>query len=290
MRRTRSFDAPLIPDCPPAIESRPVVSEKNECAALPGSNRHKTELNLLRSSAEYASTQATTDMTAAKIHAWQGLLHSFRMVTTSCKRQPSPSDQHRADSPHPASFPNRLPVSKAQVTIPPPMPLFTRHPDGSFRSHNCSLVGDISAGDSSSFWFNAVVRGDVAAVVIGQRTNVQDNATVHCDSGVPNLIGNDVVIGHNAIVHGKSVGDGSLIGMGAIVLGQSVIGKGCLIAAGAVVPPGLVVPDGMVVMGVPGKIVRPVKPQEIEYMRWLSAHYVELAQKYVRGDFEWNSK
>jgi carbonic anhydrase/acetyltransferase-like protein (isoleucine patch superfamily) len=166
------------------------------------------------------------------------------------------------------------------------MPLFTRHRDGSFRAHNCTIVGDVTAGDSSSFWFNAVVRGDVAPIIIGKRSNVQDNATVHCDTGVPNIIGDDVVIGHGAIVHGKAVGDGSLIGMGATVLSRSIIGKGCLIAAGAVVPPDLVVPDGMVVMGVPGKIVRPTKPAEIEYMRWLSGHYVELAEKYVRGEFD----
>ena len=114
------------------------------------------------------------------------------------------------------------------------MPLFTRHRDGSFRSHNCTIVGDVTIGEHSSFWFNTVVRGDVAPVIIGKRSNVQDNACVHCDSGVPNIIGDDVVIGHGAIVHGKAVGDDSLIGMGATVLSRVVIGKGCLIAAGAV--------------------------------------------------------
>jgi carbonic anhydrase/acetyltransferase-like protein (isoleucine patch superfamily) len=164
--------------------------------------------------------------------------------------------------------------------------LFARHKDGSFHAHNATVVGDVTAGENASFWFGAVVRGDVAPVTIGRRSNVQDNAVVHCDSGVPNAIGDDVVIGHGAIVHGKAVGDGSLIGMGATVLGRSVIGRRCLIAAGAVVPPGLMVPDEMVVMGVPGKIVRPVRPEEFEYMRWLSGHYVELAEKYIRGEFE----
>jgi carbonic anhydrase/acetyltransferase-like protein (isoleucine patch superfamily) len=170
------------------------------------------------------------------------------------------------------------------------MPLFTRQSDGSFHAHNATVVGDVTLGDSASFWFNAVVRGDVAPVVIGPRTNVQDNAVIHCDNGVPNIIGADVVIGHGAIVHGKSVGDGSLIGMGATVLGQSVIGKRCLIAAGAVVPPGLVVPDEMVVMGVPGKIVRPVRAEEFAYMQGLAKHYVQLAQRYVRGEFELAAK
>lgn len=164
--------------------------------------------------------------------------------------------------------------------------LFQQWRDGSYRAHNATVVGDVVAGLQASFWFNAVVRGDVAPVRIGRRTNVQDNATVHCDSGVANEIGDDVVIGHGAIVHGRRVGDGSLIGMGATVLGQSEIGRECLIAAGAVVPPGLVVPDRMVVMGVPGKIVRPVKPGELEYMRWLRRHYVELAERYVRGEFD----
>jgi carbonic anhydrase/acetyltransferase-like protein (isoleucine patch superfamily) len=166
------------------------------------------------------------------------------------------------------------------------MPLLSRYADGSFRAHNATIVGDVTAGDSSSFWFNAVVRGDVAPVRIGRRTNVQDGAVVHCDTGVANEIGDDVVIGHGAIVHGQAVGDGSLIGMSATLLSRTIVGRECLIAAGAVVPPDLIVPDRMVVMGVPGKIIRPVKEKELEYMRWLRGHYVELAEKYVRGEFD----
>ena len=141
-------------------------------------------------------------------------------------------------------------------------------------------------GELCSFWFNAVVRGDVAPIRIGQRTNVQDGAVIHCDTGVANEIGEEVVIGHGAIVHGMFVGEGSLIGMGATLLGRTKIGRGCLVAAGAVVPPGLEVPDGMMVMGVPGKIVRPVREKEREYMRWLVPHYIELAEKYARGEVE----
>ena len=152
-----------------------------------------------------------------------------------------------------------------------------------FLAHNATLTGDLTIGELASFWFNTVVRGDVAAITIGRRVNVQDNAVVHCDSGVPNVIEDDVTIGHGAIVHGMFVGQGSLIGMGATLLGRTKIGRGCLVAAGAVVPPGLEVPDGMAVMGVPGKIVRPVKEQEREYMRWLTGHYVDLARKYVEG-------
>lgn len=169
--------------------------------------------------------------------------------------------------------------------IIPLMALFTETARGYYVANNCTLTGDVRIGPQASFWFNAVVRGDVAPVSIGSRTNVQDGAVVHCDSGVPNVIEDDVTIGHRAIVHGAFVGRGSLIGMGAVLLGRTRVGSECLIAAGAVVPPNLQVPDRMVVMGVPGKIVRPVKNDELAYMRRLITHYVELAQKHVRGEF-----
>ena len=152
-----------------------------------------------------------------------------------------------------------------------------------FLAHSAVLTGEVAIGDETSFWFNAVVRGDVAPITIGRRVNVQDGACIHCDTDVPNVIADDVTIGHGAIVHGMFVGQGSLIGMGAKVLGRTNIGRECLIAAGAVVPPGLEVPDRMVVMGVPGKIARPVREEELKYMRWLTTHYVEVAEKYVQG-------
>jgi carbonic anhydrase/acetyltransferase-like protein (isoleucine patch superfamily) len=153
-----------------------------------------------------------------------------------------------------------------------------------FKARSAIITGDVTIGELCSFWFNAVVRGDVAPITIGRRTNVQDGAVIHCDTGVPNVIGDEVVIGHGAIVHGAKVGDRCLIGMGATLLSQTRLGNECFVAAGAVVPPGLEVPDRMMVMGVPGKIVRPVTERELEYMRWLVPHYIELAQKYARGE------
>jgi carbonic anhydrase/acetyltransferase-like protein (isoleucine patch superfamily) len=163
------------------------------------------------------------------------------------------------------------------------MKMFTKTPGGWLASYNCTVTGDVTLGEMASVWFGTVIRGDVAPISIGRRTNVQDNAVVHCDSGVPNEIGEDVTIGHGAIVHGRSVGDGSLIGMHATVLSRTVIGRKCLIAAGAVLAPDTIVPDGMLVMGVPGEIVRPVKPEELEYMRWLTEHYIEVVQDYLSG-------
>jgi carbonic anhydrase/acetyltransferase-like protein (isoleucine patch superfamily) len=162
------------------------------------------------------------------------------------------------------------------------MAYFSRTDGGYFVSHNCTIVGDVSAGELSSFWFNAVVRGDVAPVSIGRRVNVQDGVVIHCDTDVPNVIEDDVTIGHRAVVHGTFVGKGTLIGMGSVLLSRTKIGRECLVAAGAVVPPDLEVPDRMLVIGVPGKIARPVKDEELTYMQWLTQHYVELAEQYVR--------
>lgn len=153
--------------------------------------------------------------------------------------------------------------------------------DGVFLADTARITGEVTLGERVSVWYGASIRGDVAAITIGPGTNVQDNATVHCDSGKPNEIGENVTIGHNAIVHGRSVGNETLIGMHATVLGDTVIGQRCLIAAGAVVPPGLEVPDDHVVMGVPGKVVRETRENEKEYLSWLADHYQKLAKSYV---------
>ncbi len=165
------------------------------------------------------------------------------------------------------------------------MQLFTKTPGNYYLARNAIIVGDVRIGEQSSFWFGAVVRGDVAPVTIGRRVNVQDNCVIHSDTDLPNVIEDDVTIGHGAIVHGQFVGKGSLIGMGSTVLSRTKIGRGCLIGAGAVVPPGLEVPDNMVVIGVPGKVVRPVNDADRKYMEWLTGYYPQLAQKHVDGAF-----
>lgn len=156
-----------------------------------------------------------------------------------------------------------------------------REQDGCFIADTARVVGDVRLGRDVNVWYGAVVRGDVAPVVIGERTNVQDNAVIHCDHRYANVIGRDVIIGHGAIVHGEVIGDNSLVGMGAIVLGRTKIGRGCVIGAGAVVPPGMEVPDGMVVMGVPGKIVREVNEVDRAYLAKLPGHYAALAKRHV---------
>lgn len=165
------------------------------------------------------------------------------------------------------------------------MKWFCETAGGAYLAHSAVVTGNVRLGCESSVWFGTVIRGDVAPVVIGERVNIQDGCVVHCDSGHPNMIEDDVTIGHRAVVHGERVGRGSLIGIGAIVLGHTVIGEECLIGAGAVVPPGMHVPDRSLVMGVPGRIVRAVKDEEIGYIRQVGRGYIELVGKYLAGEF-----
>lgn len=131
-----------------------------------------------------------------------------------------------------------------------------------FVAEGARIVGDVSLAEGASVWYNAVVRGDSASIVIGPGSNVQDNVSVHVDAAHPVIVGTKVSIGHNAVVHGCTIGDGSLIGMGAVVLSGAVIGAGCLIAGGAVVLGGTEVPDGSLVAGVPAKVRRSLSDDE----------------------------
>ncbi len=149
------------------------------------------------------------------------------------------------------------------------------------------VTADVTLGPGVSIWYGAVVRGDVAPIVIGEHTNIQDGAIVHCDYGAANTIEPRVVVGHAAVLHGVRVGADTLIGIGAKLLSGTVIGEECLIAAGAVVPPGLKVPPRSVVMGVPGKVVRAATPEEIAKTKAINLRYREMARRYADGDIAW---
>jgi carbonic anhydrase/acetyltransferase-like protein (isoleucine patch superfamily) len=153
--------------------------------------------------------------------------------------------------------------------------------DRHWQATDAVLCGDITLGEDCSFWFQSVIRGDVAPIRLGQRVNVQEQCVLHCDSGKPLEIGDDCTIGHGAIVHCSKVGARCLIGMNAVILGECVIGNECVIGAGAVVSPGTVIPDGQVVVGVPAKIVRAVREKDLAFIRENCRHYVELAREHV---------
>jgi carbonic anhydrase/acetyltransferase-like protein (isoleucine patch superfamily) len=153
--------------------------------------------------------------------------------------------------------------------------------ESAFLAPGCVVAGDVEIGPESSVWFGVAMRGDVAPIRIGARSNVQDGAVLHVDTGTPCVIGNDVTIGHRAIVHGSHVGNRVTIGMGSIVLSRSVIGEGAVIAAGAVVAEDTVVQPGALMMGVPAREKRILEPERQERMARNAAGYVQNAQRYL---------
>lgn len=145
--------------------------------------------------------------------------------------------------------------------------------------------GDVVLGDHVTVMHHVMIRGDIAPIRIGRRTNLQDGAIVHTPTGVPLDIDDEVGVGHRAIIHGRRVGSRTLIGMGAILLDDSEIGSRCIVAAGCVVPPGMKVPDESVVMGVPGKIVRRITEADLKTIDHVVASYIELGRKHHSGMF-----
>lgn len=131
-----------------------------------------------------------------------------------------------------------------------------------FIAENATLVGDVSMGDQCSIWFNAVLRGDVHFIKMGDKVNVQDGAVVHCTyQKSPTTIGNNVSIGHNAIVHGCTIKDNVLVGMGSIIMDDCVVESNSIIAAGAVLTKGTHVPSGSIFAGMPAKKIKDVSPE-----------------------------
>jgi gamma-carbonic anhydrase len=137
--------------------------------------------------------------------------------------------------------------------------LTPRFGNNCFFADNATIVGEVIMGDNCTVWFNAVVRGDVHSITIGNNTNIQDGAVIHCTyQKAKTVIGSNVSIAHNAIVHGCTIHDNVLIGMGAIIMDDAVVGENSVIAAGAVILPGTVVEPGSVYAGVPAKRVKAV--------------------------------
>lgn len=147
------------------------------------------------------------------------------------------------------------------------------------------VTGNVVLGPGANIWFGTIVRGDLAVITIEPRVNIQDGSIVHTDTDAPLTIAEGVVVGHGAILHGTHIGRDSLIGMGAKLLSGCEIGAECLIAAGTLVTEGRRIPPRSVVMGVPGKVVRVITDEELERTRMICAHYLEMAQRYVRGAY-----
>jgi carbonic anhydrase/acetyltransferase-like protein (isoleucine patch superfamily) len=142
------------------------------------------------------------------------------------------------------------------------------------------ILGEVHLAAQSSVWYTAVLRGDTDKISIGARTNVQDGAVIHVDAGAPCTIGAGVTVGHRAVVHGALVEDDVLIGIGAIVLSGAHIGHNCIVGAGTLVTGHSVIPPGSMVLGVPGRVVRPLTDEEAASIRAAADHYVQHSAAY----------
>ncbi len=152
-------------------------------------------------------------------------------------------------------------------------------------AHNAVVTGDVVLSAGVNVWFGTVIRGDLARITLGPRVNIQDGCVVHTDRGEPLVIEEGVVVGHRAVLHGRSIGRDTLVGMGALLLTGCEIGAECVIAAGTLVTERRRIPPRSLVMGVPGRVVRAVSDDDLRRTQAISAHYLELAQRYAHGSF-----
>ena len=181
-------------------------------------------------------------------------------------------------------------AASPRVTAPHPqlIPTATHAPQApDFLAPGAYIIGDVRFGRRCSVWFNAVLRGDINRVALGDDCNIQDLACLHVSAAHAAILGDRVSLGHAAIVHAATVGDGTLVGMGARVLDGAVIGRGCLVAAGCVVAEGAAIPDDHLVAGLPGaQVLKPLRPETRERIAAIAGKYVAYQQLYptLRGD------
>jgi len=145
------------------------------------------------------------------------------------------------------------------------------------------LVGRVVLAAGASVWYNSVLRADLADIVVGENTNIQDNCAVHVDSGRATVLGRGVTVGHGAILHACTVGDNCLVGMGAILLDGAVIPRDSIVAAGALVPPGKTYPEGSLILGSPAKVARKLTAEEIGKIGESAVLYREFWEAYAHG-------
>ncbi|MCC6535329.1 MAG: gamma carbonic anhydrase family protein [Burkholderiales bacterium] len=152
-----------------------------------------------------------------------------------------------------------------------------------FIAPGARVIGSVILEHDASVWFNCVLRGDNDSITLGEGSNVQDGCVLHTDPGVPVVLERNVSVGHMAVLHGCTIGEGSLVGIKSVVLNRARIGKHCFIGANTLIGENKVIPDGVLVLGSPGRIVRALKPEEIEELRFAASYYQDLARRYRAG-------
>lgn len=154
---------------------------------------------------------------------------------------------------------------------------------GFFVAENAVVVGAVRLAPKVSVWYNAVLRGDMAPIEIGECTNIQDGCVLHCDPGKDLVVGAHVTVGHMAMIHARRVGDRCLIGINSILLGGAEIGDGCLIAAGALVREDQKIPPRSIVVGIPGKVIGQVTDAQLAEFEERARRYFQTARRHVEG-------
>ena len=145
---------------------------------------------------------------------------------------------------------------------------------------NAIIIGKVKLEKNSSIWFNAVLRGDIEKIVIGENSNIQDGSVLHTDPGCPLTVGKGVTVGHMVMLHGCEISDDTLIGIGSTILNKAKIGKNCIIGANTLVTENKVIPDNSLVLGSPGKVIRKVTDDEIKVICENAKHYVKNSKRY----------
>lgn len=161
------------------------------------------------------------------------------------------------------------------------------HPDRvhptAFIAEGAVVVGDVTLGEDTGIWFNSTLRGDVEAIVVGPRTNIQEGCILHADPGYPTVIGAGVTVGHGAVVHGARVGDNCIVGIRAVLLNGSEVGENSIVGACALLTEGKRYPPNSLILGAPARVVRELTSEEIEANRGSAARYVQRALAFKPG-------
>ena len=156
-------------------------------------------------------------------------------------------------------------------------------PEEYYVADSASVIGAVTLHNQTSIWFGAVLRGDIEPIMVGERSNIQDNSVAHTSRNRPVILGDDVTVGHKVTLHGCRVGNNCLIGMGAILLDGCEIGDNCIIGAGSLVGQGRTIPAGSLAIGTPAKVIRKLSDDDITDIRKYAERYVALQARYRQG-------
>ena len=156
-------------------------------------------------------------------------------------------------------------------------------PEEYYVADSASVIGAVTLHNQASIWFGAVLRGDIEPIIVGERSNIQDNSVAHTSRNQPVILGDDVTVGHKVTLHGCTVGNNCLIGMGAILLDGCEIGDNCIIGAGSIIGMGKKIPPGSLAVGSPARVIRTLSEEDMINIRGFATRYVALQARYRAG-------